>query len=288
MRLAIERGDVHKRFTITSTIPTTIQETKSNAKYIASYGSHYNAPNWDSIRDSPIAWYTTTMSLDYFEATSKVSPWNWCSQCSNMILVPGEQSTLKRRGWTYWNRNLYHNQLPSQRCKKSSGGKGTFRWRDKYTQRRASEHRRWSKKISTPNIQRRSSRPEHAPETWHLKWAWSIPNKILIACNLATQDVPTEMPNNCEIATEVVPKDVKNNHQVYLIVYQMASQETVKATINRWWPRSHRDSCHWQRTWHGDRMRGLPRSQLYQATDRDTYMDIYSQQITYWTIKTTA
>jgi len=113
---------------------------------------------------------------------------------------------------------------------------------------RATERTPQSKSTSSPSVQRTSSKPKNPPERWHLKEAWSCRNKY----EMATSAVPDGILNDCDMATESVPKEIENKHRAHRIVYQMASQEAVETTTNRWWPGSHSDSYHCRRSSHGD------------------------------------
>jgi hypothetical protein len=58
-------------------------------------------------------------------------------------------------------------------------------------------------------------------------------------CNMANETVRNAIPNNCDMATELVLNRSECAHQMDRIVYQLASQDRVKITTNRWSPRSY-------------------------------------------------
>jgi len=183
------------------------------------------------------------------QSTSESTPSNRCSITSHMISVAGRATRFKRGGWLY--RNLKQSWPQTITFPEVQEQSTTT-----MTRRRASEHTPRSKTMSSPSIRRTSSSPANVSEKWQVKWAWS-------------------MPNECDMATEAVPKEIENHHRAYRIVHRMASKETVETTTERWWPRSHSDRYHCQRTSHGDRMRGLPGALPYQPTDRDAYRMAY-------------
>jgi hypothetical protein len=43
----------------------------------------------------------------------------------------------------------------------------------------------------------------------------AVPTKIPNDCNLSTETVPNEIPNNCDMTTKLVPNEIEYDHRTY-------------------------------------------------------------------------
>jgi len=101
--------------------------------------------------------------------------------------------------------------------------------------------------IGSTTIWWTSSGPVNAPERWHIKWAWPMPNE----CKMATEADPNKKLTNGDILTETIPKESEHDNCAHRMAYSMASQETVRTNTRRWWPSSYSDRYRCRRTSHG-------------------------------------